>query len=70
MDDLSDANKAIIRSNIWDTLRPITRGLCIEVRYADEVYELASGWHHIGEEMRGFFPVIDFIKIVDKAEGG
>ena len=68
IDDLPDVQKAIIHSKVWESLRPITRGLCIEAEFALAVYKLSEGWHHIGDFMHGFFPVIDFLAITEKLE--
>ena len=67
-DKLTDIQRAAVRTDIWNVLRPITRGLCVESDFARRVYKLVDGWHHIGKEMNGFFPVIDFIKFGDNID--
>ena len=68
VDDLPDAKKAVIMTDIWNVLRPVTRGLCIEAHFAENVYRAVDGWYYIGKEMNGFFPVIDFIQVSDNID--
>ena len=68
MDDLSDAQKVILHSDIWNILRPATRGLVLEAEFANTVYKSSKGWYHIGKEMNGFFPVNYFAKNAEKIE--
>ena len=67
-DKLTDIQKAAIRTDVWKILRPITRGICLETEFARSVYKITDGWFHIGKEMNGFFPVVDFIKLADKTD--
>ena len=68
VDTLSDVQKAALRSDIWNILKPTTRGLWIECEFAHSVYKAAQGWYHIGDKLNGFFPVIDFVKSAAKIE--
>ena len=67
-DTLSDTQRIVFNSDIWNVLRPTTRGLVIEAEFAHKVYKVSNGWYHIGKEMNGFFPVIDFIKDAERIE--
>ena len=61
-DKISDVEKAAFRASLWK-LKPTIRGLLIEMELARTEYNLTStGWYHIGAEMNGYFPVIDFWK--------
>lgn len=41
--------------SIWD-LQPTPRGRIIEDALAEADYR---GWHHVGSEMNGYFPLVD-----------
>ena len=57
--------KTDLITDIWRTLKPATRDFCFEELFSKTIYTLSNGWHHVGKEMNGCFPVIDFVKVVD-----
>ena len=46
-------------AEVWK-LRPVDRGVAIEKHLAKTEYSSQSGWYIVGEEMGGYFPLVDF----------